>query len=398
MSSSPGPEVRRASDLVRQNNLSAILTRLHHRGAISRSSLSTELGLNRSTIAALVSELADLGLVYETARSEQRTVGRPGFDVHPNTVVAALVVNPDIDAVIIALVGLGGEVHKRIRFPTERPPTVKETINIVRVVVEGMSNELHTFFRIVGVGVSVPGLVEAGTGTVTMAPHLVWRDEPLAELMTEALGYPVMVANDADIGLLAENIYGVARGVENLIYLNGSASGIGGGVITGGTALRGSQGFGGELGHIRAHGDFSKACHCGRQGCLETEVRLDTLAALLDRADLDLDEFDRLVSATDDPAVRDEISRQLDLTAAVLVDLVSVFNPELVVLGGFLGSLHTAQPDRLTTALAASAFGTLRRPVRIERAQFRSRQLIMGAAEIAFAPVLTNPGLPLAFS
>ncbi|MDO9398569.1 MAG: ROK family transcriptional regulator, partial [Herbiconiux sp.] len=330
--------VGNSNDQTRRHNLSTVLTTLHHGGPQTRADLTRRLGLNRSTIAALVGELVELGLAFETLNSEHGSVGRPSPTVHPNRRVAAIAVNPDTDAIIIGLVGLGGIVHKRIRYETEGPPSVRETVNIVRAVVDGMRGELESSFRIAGVGVAVPGLVRVDTGMVALAPHLNWHDEPFAELVSDALGYPATVANDANVGIIAESIYGGGRGVQDLVYVNGSPSGIGGGVLVAGVPLRGAQGFGAEIGHTLVDPN-GLLCHCGRTGCLETEVSLERLLAVLHRESLDADELDQLLQENTDPAVDAEISRQLDVLSIALANCVSVLNPERILLGGFLGSL-----------------------------------------------------------
>ena len=112
-----------------------------------------------------------------------------------------------------------------------------------------MRSELETRFRVLGIGVAVPGLVERSTGTVTLAPHLGWRDEPLADRLAAATGYRCVVSNDARAALVAELWFGAGRDRTDVVYLNGSASGIGGGVVSGGEPLLGRHGYAGELGH-----------------------------------------------------------------------------------------------------------------------------------------------------
>ncbi|UFS57915.1 ROK family protein [Subtercola endophyticus] len=419
--------VGNSNDQTRRHNLSTILTMLHHGGAQTRAQLTRLSGLNRSTIGALVTELGDLGLAYETEPHDSGLVGRPSPIVHANEKVVAITVNPDVDAITIGVVGLGAELHKRIRFETASVPTVREAVNVVTAVVAGMQSELEAQFRVVGVGIAIPGLVNSNDGTVLLAPHLDWHDESVARPMADALGYPARAANDAGLATVAESLFGSGRGVSDLVYLNGSASGIGGGVLVGGSMLRGAQGFAGELGHTLVNSTGIR-CHCGKIGCLETEVNLGRLLAVLGRDSLGLDELDALLvpiappsdaGAADDrdsarsnpaalapavapglppapadrltPDVRAEVDRQLDVLALAIGNFISVFNPESFVLGGFLGSLYGANPERLRAAVKSVSFGTLGDSVRIDRAQLRSRLLTIGAAELAFAELLADP-------
>ncbi|WP_202566081.1 ROK family protein [Agreia sp. COWG] len=384
-----------SNDQARRHNLEAVLTLLHHGGSQTRAGLTRATGLNRSTIAALVAELGDLGLVYETQQTDPGTVGRPSPFVHLTDHMLAVAVNPDLDAVTIGLVGLGGRVHERVRHETSSTPGVDETIEIVRREVEALSSRLAPGQRIVGIGLAVPGLVRTSDGVVTLAPHLLWKDEPLAGPVAEALGMPASAANDAQLGLVAESLFGAGRGVDDIVYLNGSTSGIGGSVLVSGRTLQGAQGYAGELGHTLVNTQ-GVTCFCGKTGCLETEVSLARLLEVLGTEPLDGDEFDALLGTTEDPAVRAEIDRQLDVLSVALGNFVAIFNPSSIILGGFLGSLFAANPERVQEGIRRASFGTLGEQVTVQRAQLRTRLLMVGAAELAFAPMLADPAGVLA--
>lgn len=379
-------------DGVRGRNLTRLLTLLHREGPLSRAELTRRTGLNRSTIAALVSELRVVGAAYETEPAESGTVGRPSPTVHPQSRVAALTVNPDVDAVTVGLVGLGGTVHRRERHATTTVPTVASTVDLVRDVVSDWLRADDLDVRLVGVGVAVPGLVTAGS--VALAPHLGWRDQPVATPLAAGLGLDrcvsVVVVNDAFAGTVAESRYGSGRGLEDLVYLNGSASGIGGGVLVGGRALRGAHGYGGELGHtvVNAGGVL---CDCGRTGCLETEVARRPLLELLGADDDSADDLDRLLTTSTDPAVHAEVERQVDWLGVALGNFVHAFDPEAIVLGGFLGSLYAAAGDRLTATVRRSGFAAVIRDVAIAHAELGPALLTVGAAEVVFDEVLADP-------
>lgn len=384
----PGP-AGGGSDSLRSANLSRVLTLLHRRGPLSRAELTRLTGFNRSTVGALAAELAAMGLAYETDSPAGR-VGRPSPLVHPNPKVSAVVVHPDVDAVTVGLVGLGGRVHRRVRHDTAAAPSVADTVTITRAVLAGMSTELAAMDRIAGVGVAVPGLTRTSDGLVLLAPHLGWRHEPLAAPLAEALDLPVAAGNDATLGSLAESLFGAAADAGNTVYLNGSASGIGGGIMAAGRPLRGADGYAGELGHTLVRTEGTR-CHCGRRGCLETEVSLARLLAVLGLQRADQDVLDAAMAAPRTPALQAEVDRQLDCLAVALTNFVNIFNPETVVLGGFLGTLFSCAPERLADAVAAEAIAGLGKRVTLRRAELRSELLLVGAAELAFAPLLAAP-------
>jgi len=378
-------------DATRRHNLSTILTTVHHHPGVSRAELTRLSGLNRSTVGALVAELADLGLAREVAPAEHASRGRPSPHVYPLAEIAALAINPDLDALVIGLVGLGGTVHKRERYPWQGVPSVAETVEVTTAVLKRLRRETNPTPWVFAAGVAVPGLVRSDDSSVVRAVHLDWTEEPLGEMLATALGIPVVVRNDARVATIAETVFGAGRGVRDLVYLNGSASGVGGGAIIDGVALKGRDGFGGEMGHTAVAGGRDK-CHCGRRGCLETEVNLGRLLTALGRGAVDpRDLDDELSRAAANPKVRAEIQRQMTVLAGAIGNFISIFNPELVILGGFLSSLYTAAPNMLDSAVARDSFAQISASARIERAQLGSRLLLVGAAEQAFFPLLRDP-------
>jgi predicted NBD/HSP70 family sugar kinase len=390
MAEAEGERRGRSADSMRRYNLSTVLTLAHHEGALSRSRLTRVTGLNRSTIADLISELARRNLVVESDPSRSNRVGRPSPQVAPDPHVVAFAVNPEIDAITVGVVGLAATMVAKVRRATASVPTVAEAVEITSAVVTQLRAELGDSYRIVGIGVAVPGLVRRGDGLVRLAPHLDWVDEPVADLLAAATGYPVVAGNDASLGANAESLFGAGRGVRDLIYLNGGASGIGGGVIVDGTPLRGVGGYAGEFGHtLVTNGDAEDAA--GSRGSLETQVNRDRLLEVLGLRRPDPDQLEAALVASRAPEVRAEVRRQLDFLGIALRNALDIVNPELIVLGGFLGALFAADGEYLTSQVARQTLAPVFASVRMVRAQLGSDILMIGAAELVFAPLLANP-------
>ncbi len=269
-------------------------------------------------------------------------------------------------------------------------PSVAEAVALAADAVADLRREFARDHTIVGVGVAVPGLVRAHDGVVRLAPHLNWVDEPVAGALEAATGLPVRAGNDANAGTIAESIFGAGRGVADLIYLNGGASGIGGGIISAGRVIRGVEGYAGEFGHtlVNSAGD---ECHCGASGCLETEVRRDRLLSLLGLTDVDSDDLETALLAAESPAVRNEVERQLDFLAVALRNAINTLDPSKVILGGFLSSLYAAAPERLDALVASQPLLAPREAVTIVRSELGVNRLMIGAAELAFDGVLDDP-------
>lgn len=380
---------RTTNEEVRQQNLSAVLRLVHAEGTLSRSHIGAATGLNRSTVTGLVTELIDLGLVREASTAPTGRVGRPSLGVAADDAVVALSVRAEPDAVTVALVGLGGAVHSRVRHDLSAAPSPRRFGQITASLVDGMRADIDRHYRLVGAGVAIPGLVD-DSGAVLVAPPLGWKRENIGRRLEDALGMRIAVGNDASVGAMAEARFGVGRGAQNMLYLSGSVNGIGGGLVFDGALLRGTSGFAGELGHTVVNPTGAR-CACGRRGCLGVEVNPGPVLELLGRRKLDEDELDIELGIVHDHRVLAEVGRQADVLSIALTNFVNAFAPEVVVLSGYLGVLLATSRERLADAVRVHPVGAEGREVRLQRARMRSRLMQVAPAELAFAPLLESP-------
>jgi len=375
-------------DEARRHNRAALLRRLHVEGPCTRATLASELGLNRSTIKAVVDGLAEAGVVSEAVPAQRNGAGRPSLMVLPEPESAVvLAIDVRVEQVAMAMVGIGGQVlgrhswnlHPRTRTPGEVITHIAESAQL-------LTDELAVAAR--AVGVSVPGVVRRDDGLVHEAPNLGWRDVALGTRLAAVLKVPVQVANDAELGALAEHVRGEAREVDDLVYISADR-GVGGGVIAGGRPLRGTRGYVGEIGHLVVR-PGGRPCYCGSRGCWETEVGEAALCRALglpeDTARGVVVAELRSLATAPVPGPLDEFSEWL---ATGLVTVVNVVAPDLVVLGDLFTALPPAVVDHVRTrvherSLVSRAVGG----TRIETSPLGRDAKLVGAAELAFEPVL----------
>ncbi|WP_061961170.1 ROK family transcriptional regulator [Demequina flava] len=377
------------NESTRQHNLSLLLSLTHHHPGISRAELTRMTRLNRSTVGALVTDLADAGLVREV-QALSGTVGRPSPRVTPDPGLAAIAVNPDVDAVQVALVGMGGHVLARRRVAVPSLPGPEQSVQIAVEAVRDLRAQHPEVKRVVGVGAAVPGLVRPADGVITRSPHLDWHGVDYAGLLSDAFGVPAFIDNDATVGLIAEAAFGTGRDLSTYFYLNGSASGIGGAIIAEGAVMRGADGYAGELGHTVVD-SAGPLCHCGRHGCLETEVRFARLQEAAAPTGLVFSDVSSSLAAVDDGAVATEIDRQIEHLAGAIASHMSVFNPQAVILGGFLAAIFELRSEVLLQRVEDLAFAPLADDLILVRDSLGEDLMLVGAAELAFTPLLTDP-------
>lgn len=374
----------------RQANLSRLLRLAHLEGPVSRATLTGATGLNRSTIADLVGDLVALGVAEERAPDPSRRVGRPSPLVAAHPRVVAIAVNPEVDALTIAAVGLDRAVRRRERIEMTGLLGPEGTARLIGERVAAWRGDDLADAAIAGVGVAVPGLVRASDGLVRDAPHLRWTDTALRELIEAATGLPAVVGNDATLGVLAEHLFGAARGIDDVVYLNGGASGIGGGLIVQGMPVAGASGYSGEFGQNRP-GIASTADRRADNGVLEDEVSRARLLAVLGQANADEPTLAEMLRVAQAPEVRDEIARQRRILSTALANAVNVLNPAVVVLGGFLAMLAGDDLDGFTEAVVAQTMPANGEDLEIRPAALAEDRLLIGAAEAAFAELLRDP-------
>jgi predicted NBD/HSP70 family sugar kinase len=229
-----------------------------------------------------------------------------------------------------------------------------------------------------------------------MAPNLGWRDVPFGERLVAALDLdvPVTIANEADLGALAEHLRGAAAGYQHVLFVTGEV-GVGGGLIADGRPLTGVAGYGGEVGHIPVN-RAGRRCGCGAIGCWETEVGEGALLVRAGRpADGGRDAVDAVLGeaaagSAAALAALDETGRWL---AIGLAGLVNLLNPELVVLGGRFGRMVPFIRAVLDEELDRHALAAPRALVRIVSSQLDADASLLGAAELAFEVPLADPAV-----
>ena len=389
-------ELGHRSETVRRANLSAIVRELHASGPLSRSDLVARTGLTRSAIRGLIGELVAGNLVFEGPAALDGTPGRPSPLVRADpdgAVVLALEIA--VDSLAAATVGLGGEVfdHIRVDLPTRRS-SVADIVDVLVELATDLRGRLPSEDSIVGVGVAVVGVVRRSDGMVSVAPNLGWRDEPLARCSPRPSAWRSRSPSptNSDLAVLAEHRRGAARDIDDVLLVWGSI-GVGGGLIVDGRPLIGAAGYGGEVGHIPVNPD-GLPCRCGSIGCWETEVGTMALLRRAGRSpQAGREAFEALLAEAEAgvPAALDAFNDTARWLGIGLAGIVNVLNPSLVLLGGRLTASYPYVRSTLEAELDRRVLRASRRLVRVVPTSLGDDAPLLGAAELAFGPLLADP-------
>jgi len=396
---------------IRTHNLSAILLTLLYSGGLSRVNIAQSMGVSTATITNLVNELAGQGLVAAEGSIQQRgqkQVGRPQRTLHliPEGRYA-VGVHLDVGRVYVTLTNLLAQPlqTRTMQHPLDArwEDVMDEITDLIHDVITAQKIDPN---KLVGVGVAAPGLVDPYTGVDVFAPNLNWRDVPIKRYLSQRLNLPVFVDNNVRAMALGEAMFGAARDVQALAFIYARV-GVGAGLVFGGQLYRGAAAGAGEIGHTTVVIEGGERCHCGNTGCLETLVsepaivrlalRLaqehpgGLLANYLEHGEGSV--LDRVFMAVQagDQEVRKLLEERARYMGVALANLVNVFNPEVIVLGGIFRAEQSVLLPVIEATVRQRAFATLGSQVRIQLTSFDDRAGMIGAAALALDSFLYRP-------
>jgi predicted NBD/HSP70 family sugar kinase len=397
----PGLANQRA---VRRHNLGVVLRHVSEHGPRSRATIALETGLNKTTVSSLVTELIGLDLLVERGLEQRGTVGRPGQVVElSGSGVVALGLEINVDYLAVRALDLtGAERHRALDVRDNRRVEVGEVLDRLGTLAGAALEAVHEEgLRPVGATVALPGLVDAASGALLVAPNLGWTHVPVVDELHERLAgppFPLAADNEANLAALAELWEGTARGLSDVLYVSGEI-GVGAGIIVRGELFRGAQGFGGEFGHMTLDAG-GRPCACGSRGCLET---LAGLEALLEMAGLDAREAATTAGSGEPVAELAARARMGDERALAalrdaghwlgigIASAANLLNFQAVVLGGFFAQLATwlASPiaRELDSHVLASDWGV----PRLLPSTLGPEAAVRGAAALSLRRVLADP-------
>jgi predicted NBD/HSP70 family sugar kinase len=339
------PERRRGTvrDL-RRDNRSVLLWSLYFDQPCTRQELSQATGLSPASVSNVIRELIEEGVVAE-AGAVDSDGGRPRVLLRINRDYGYVIgVDVGETRVTVELFDLAMTERARADYPLD--PREHGVTTIVERILNGLSAVLAEAgvdsAAVLGVGIGVPGVVEQGDEVLVHGQTYGWDAVPLERLLRAGTDLPLHIDNGANTMGRAEMWCGAGRGAQHaVVCLIGS--GVGASIIAHGKTHRGSTSSAGEWGHttIMVGG---RGCRCGSQGCLEAYVGAEAVLDRYGRSAPGQDEESALAALVDAAAEgQQDAVRVLDETALYLgvglADLINLFNPERIILGGWAGLL-----------------------------------------------------------
>jgi predicted NBD/HSP70 family sugar kinase len=341
----PGPG---SQSSLRAANEQRIINALRTSGPLTQAELSRRTALAPSTISGIVSILAERGLV----RADDEPGGRKGrlihLDLEDRYVAGVEIGNGHL---ALALATLSARVVDFVRRPLVLGADVATTLDLTESLLDQLLASAGASRRdLLRGGVAVPAPLDLH-GVLSSSPLIfpAWAGVDIATVFSERFDIPFTVDNDANLGGLADYLWGAGQGSHSMVFV-GMNYGFGAGIILEGTLFHGATGVSGEIGHttVDENGEF---CQCGNRGCLNTVASINRALELLAPIHPEIDSTEKLLDAAADglpPAIR-VLTDMGRASGVAIANVVNLLNPEVIVVGGDLARAGDVFTDPMTT-------------------------------------------------
>lgn len=377
---------------IKSHNLSAILLTLLHNKNISRVHLADILGVSTATISNLVSDLTQKGHIVETGivpSGGQVGRRRRALELVPDSGYA-IGVHIDVGKVYVAVTDLLGTIIDRLSFEhhlDESAETVLDKVvdNIQQIIDQNPKCQKD----VVGVGVAASGLVDTTQGINLVSPNLNWKNIPIKKYLAQTIAYPIIVENNVRAMAFGEALFGSAEKHNVAAFIYGRI-GVGAGLVVNGQVYRGARAGAGEIGHTLL------ICKDNQKESLVPLEKLISEPAILnsafERTRIHYTFVDLLETArAGDQVLLDLLDERAFYLGIALANMVNIFNPELIVLGGIFREAQDLIFEKVQETLKQNAFANLGEQVELRVTQFANEAGMIGSAALALDAFFYRP-------
>ncbi len=389
-----GPLIMTGPDAARSLR-QQVFERVRAAGLIARVEVAKDLGVSPASVTAIATDLIESGLIHEVATPRGESArGRPpvALGVRPDARhVVGIKLADQVDTAIV-LDFAGGSVANASQ---PREPVMQDTAPVLAEVEAVLDAAVARAglerTDIAAVGLGLPGVIDNQNGKVLWSPLIRERDVALAQLLSDRLGLPVHIDNDASLVTLAELWFGVGRGLSDFAVVT-IEHGLGMGLVINHRLYRGANGLGMEIGHTKVQLDGA-LCRCGQRGCLEAYV---ADYALVREARTALNLGNRGVKSPQvlleslydhakagNQSARAIFSRAGRYLALGLANVVNIFDPKLILLSGERLRYDYLYAEEVLTEMKGLTLDTGRPPPRVEIHAWGDLIWARGAAALA---------------
>lgn len=376
---------------LKEMNKAAILDLIRTTSGISRKALADLTGLSPTATGAIVKELIKDQYIREVGEGKSSGGRKPVIlEINPDSYYA-FGFDIDMRFIYAVVLDITGKVHYEKKWERTSALSPDEAVQQIGEIYRMVASELKIAKdRVLGVGVSIPGMLDINTRRIYLAPNLGWNDVDIRESLASELDVPVYLDNEAMCSAFCENWLGICRGVEDFICIN-IESGIGAGIFVRGKIYRGYNGSAGEVGHISVD-ENGPRCKCGNVGCLETMASIKAMAEryVAVRGKTDPGIYEKNIDQNFESLLRGAregdkdclgIFREAAASLGKAIGyLINALNPQTIVIGKKFPMYADLALDDITRAASRTALSHLAENCSIVPSCFGENSSALGAA------------------
>jgi N-acetylglucosamine repressor len=380
---------------IKDLNKSSILDLIRIKKAVSKAELSSLTGLSANAVGMITSALLKEGHIQESGIGKSSGGRKPVlFTLKPKSFYS-IGIDFETDFIKTIAIDSTGDTVSEIKSIMPSDKNIAKVLSIIEKNINELmkKNQIETS-RLLGIGLSVPGLIDNKTGRIVIAPNLGWNNIDLRVDISRIFDVPVYIENEALASSICEKWVGKCQHTDDFVCIN-VKSGIGAGIFTNGHPYRGFSGSAGEVGHIVVQ-DNGPLCGCGNHGCLETLAStahiLENTKKLLKNssskilsniADDDLT-FDDIVNAAykGDELALNALIKASKYLAIGIANIINTMNPEKVIIGKEFLKFSELVLDDMRNIINQKSLETAIKSVSIEVSDIGEKTSTLGAAII----------------
>lgn len=374
-----------------------IITHYIYNGSSTITDLAKELDLSVPTVTKFISEMCEEGYINDYGKLETSGGRHPSiYGLNPES---GYFIGVDIKkfSINIGLINFKGDLLELNMNTPYQFENTQEALEELCSMIKAFINKIEVNAdKIMNICINISGRVNPESGYSFSMFN--FSERPLAEVLTEKIGFPVCIDNDTRAMTYGEYMKGCVTGEKNIIFVNISW-GLGIGIIIDGKIYTGKSGFSGEFGHVNAF-DNEIICHCGKKGCLETEAsgsafqriflerikngETSILSKRLKEKNKPLTLDDLIEAACKEDLLCIEIIEEIgQKLGKQIAGLINIFNPELVIIGGTLSLTGDYITQPIKTAIRKYSLNLVNKDSAIATSKLKDKAGIIGACMLS---------------
>ncbi len=381
------------SQVMRSNNLMLIIRTIQQNAPISRTELTSRVGLTSASVVNITNALIDAGMLVQKGYASSTTHGRRAVMLDVNAeALYTIGLEMNTERIVVGISDFRGRIiysaDRAISTNVGVTPIVDKIVALVQESIEKLQIPQS---KILGLGLALPGPLDSRWGVMVNPPNFPgWINVPICELLQKRLNMPVCCDRETNTAVLAEHFYGAAMNYRTVFYMSLFKLGIGGGLLSAGNVMHGFCDGAGEIGHTTIDPN-GPVCVCGNRGCLETIVSEQAIlkaarALYADQgAESPVNRLEDVIqlAQSGDPVCMTALDRAATSISVALGNVINLFSPENIVLGGPLPDMSPLLVEMIQEKIRTKKYPSHCANVKVVHSAFGEKTFVVGGVVLA---------------